>query len=231
MELKSASWRNIPEHNIFTIPRINKHKAQTLASEGIYNIADIPDNFELSDAQDNYVKLIESGKPDINKVAIQDKLDELNFPLNFVDFETYMSALPFVPNTRIFEQVPFQYHYFLLESNGEISEANHVSADIERVREDFLESLLDVLLNNDGSIIAYNIRFEIGILKNLSFKYPEYSNDVESIIGRFWDLENVFRHYKDPGFLGRTSLKNVLPVLVPNMSYDNLDIIEGNRLV
>ena len=59
--------------------------------------------------------------------------------------------------------------------------------------------------------------------------FPERSAALQSIISRLWDQELIFkRHYKHPEFYGSTSLKYVLPVLVPWLSYEDLDIQEGN---
>ena len=40
----------------------------------------------------------------------------------------------------------------------------------------------------------------------------------------------IFRnHYKHPDFEGSNSLKSVLPVLVPSLSYDALDVQDGRE--
>ena len=47
---------------------------------------------------------------------------------------------------------------------------------------------------------------------------------------RLWDLLGIFRrHYLDPAFGGSNSLKNVLPVLLPGMSYATLEIRDGEE--
>ena len=35
------------------------------------------------------------------------------------------------------------------------------------------------------------------------------------------------QHYVDKGFLGKSSIKNVLPIIEPNLSYKELDIQNG----
>jgi hypothetical protein len=45
---------------------------------------------------------------------------------------------------------------------------------------------------------------------------------------RIKDLHKIIRtHYYHPGFHGSFSLKSVLPALVPEMNYQNLEIQEG----
>ena len=48
------------------------------------------------------------------------------------------------------------------------------------------------------------------------------------MVDRFWDQLPIFRkHYIDYQFLGSASIKDVLPVLVPTMSYSNLNVNDG----
>jgi hypothetical protein len=52
---------------------------------------------------------------------------------------------------------------------------------------------------------------------------------MERINGQVQDLRDVFakQHYVHPAFRGGTSIKDVMPVLVPELSYDGLEIREG----
>jgi hypothetical protein len=52
---------------------------------------------------------------------------------------------------------------------------------------------------------------------------------MQRINGQVRDLRDVFaeQHYVHPGFRGSTSIKAVMPVLVPKLSYDDLEIKEG----
>jgi predicted RecB family nuclease len=59
--------------------------------------------------------------------------------------------------------------------------------------------------------------------------YPEYEDFCEDMNDRLFDLMDVFRNqlYDDPKFKGSYSIKDVLPVLVPELSYESLDIRDG----
>ena len=60
--------------------------------------------------------------------------------------------------------------------------------------------------------------------------FPEHTSLLQSIIDRIWDQLDIFKnHYKHPDFGGSNSLKNVLPVLVPWLDYENLDVQEGQE--
>ncbi|MBA7699022.1 hypothetical protein ES703_107706 [subsurface metagenome] len=59
--------------------------------------------------------------------------------------------------------------------------------------------------------------------------YPDLSRGLNSLIDRITDLEAIIRRsFYHPDFNGRTSIKTTLPVLVPDMSYDELEIADGD---
>lgn len=53
-------------------------------------------------------------------------------------------------------------------------------------------------------------------------------DDLQSLIDRIVDLEQCIKCVNHPGFCGRTSIKIVLPVLVPDLSYEGLEIADGD---
>ena len=59
--------------------------------------------------------------------------------------------------------------------------------------------------------------------------FPDLSHQLDSLINRLVDLHKIIRdNYYHPDFHGSTSIKKVLPVLVPDTSYDGLEIAEGD---
>ena len=80
-----------------------------------------------------------------------------------------------------------------------------------------------------GSIVTWNKQFEIGINKKLAAREPHAAAFLEGLNARVVDLMEVFssQAYVHPGFKGRTSIKYILPVLVPDLSYKILEVQEG----
>ncbi len=80
-----------------------------------------------------------------------------------------------------------------------------------------------------GDVVAYNQPFEISRLKESAEAFPEYQGFVNSLIPRFVDLLTPFRafDYYHPKQCGSASIKKVLPVLVPELSYTELEIGDG----
>ncbi|MDB6025667.1 MAG: hypothetical protein JWM68_1890 [Verrucomicrobiales bacterium] len=81
-------WSTLPEDNVFTLTYGGK-KSQKLFSSGVQHIKDIPADFDLSDKQQIQKQAVISGKAHVDKAAIQGFLDSLEYPLHFLDFETY----------------------------------------------------------------------------------------------------------------------------------------------
>jgi hypothetical protein len=58
--------------------------------------------------------------------------------------------------------------------------------------------------------------------------FPELRQAFAAITKRLWDLYPVIKeHYYHPAFQGSYSIKSILPVMVPQLSYRHLLIQEG----
>lgn len=223
-------WRDVPECcSIFTIPNLRWPKKDELVERGILGIRDLPNDFPLTPNQRNYVNSILNNQPEIDKETIRDKLSELEYPIHFFDFESYNPAIPRFEGLNSYQQFPFQYSCHILQSDGMITHHEYLHTDTTDPRLPLVKSLLDHI-SDDGSVVVYSASFEQGILKNLAQSFTQHSEKLQSIISRLWDQRLIFmKHYKHPGFYGSSSLKAVLPVLVPCLSYEDLDIQEGDE--
>jgi len=78
---------------------------------------------------------------------------------------------------------------------------------------------------------VYNIGFEKGKIEDLSETFPEHSIELQKIISRLKDLMEPFQKkwYYTPKMRGSYSIKQVLPALVPELSYNDLEINEGGN--
>jgi hypothetical protein len=76
--------------------------------------------------------------------------------------------------------------------------------------------------------VAYNASFERSVLAELALVQEQWAAQLEAVARRLWDLLEIFRrYYQDPGFGGSNSIKHVLPVLVPELSYSVLEVQDG----
>ena len=230
-DFKQYCLSELPETNIMTPPRMHQSRIASLQSNDILDARDIPEDFPLTESQERYVNTIKTGEPHIDVNAIREALKELEYPIAFTDFESYSYSLPIVPGAKPWEQIPFQFSIHGMSWEGAVFHHDYLfTGNLEDtdVRLEFLQHLLEVLEDVDGSVVVYNANFEKTILKRLADRYPEYEERIQRVVDRIWDLELIFKnHYVDPRFLGKTKLKVVGPTLIPECDYGQLEIDNG----
>jgi len=221
----------VPAYSVHDISRIgmSKKKLAELIDSGIFSIQDVPKEFELSEVQRNQVNVAQSGKKIVRFEELNDFLNQINFPIAFLDYETFPSAIPRFAGYSPFNQIPFQFslHVFS-KDNKELTHTEFLFTDSKNPDVAFIKALQDNLPDS-GSIIVWNKRFEMGINTQLGERNPDYKASLEAINARVIDLMEPFarQYFVHAGFKGKTSIKSVLPTLVPNLSYKELDISEG----
>jgi hypothetical protein len=169
------------------------------------------------------------GKKKIDKVAIQTILNTFQYPLYFLDYETYNTAIPPFDGTWPYQQIPFQYSVYVVETPGATPQTfDFLATEFSNPMKPLAESLRDAI-GPTGTVFAWYASFEMGRNTEMADAYPEYVDFMQSINDRTYDLMQVFKqgHYVDPAFGGSNSLKAVMPVLVPELSYKHLNIQEG----
>ena len=138
-------------------------------------------------------------------------------------------AIPKYNRSRPYQQLVFQYSLHIQSSqNSELFHKEFLADPKEDPRPRFIEKLIEDC-GKSGDILVYNIGFERSKLKDLISVFPEYSTALNGIINRLKDLMVPFqqRWYYTHEMKGSYSIKYVLPALVPELSYDDLDIKDG----
>lgn len=224
---KDCIGKDIANH-IFEIPRLGQKKFDELAGLGIFSIESIPSDFPLSATQLIVRDSIQSGKPYL-KLSLKDALKEIVYPAYYLDFETVSTAIPLHSNIAPYAKIPVIYSIHKCLVPGKIDDHYEYFSDPGRdCRIELAKSLLSNL-STEGSIIVYHKSFEIGIINDLRNVCSEFSKELNRLIDRIIDLEEITKgYYYHPEFYGSYSIKNVLPVLVPGMSYEGLAISEGD---
>ena len=225
---KSYCWQDVPEDSIFTVPRLQAKKKTQLLEQQIHRVAEIPDDFPLSEKQRAYVSLIKIGEDQTDKAAIQEALNALPKPFYFLDFETFATPFPFWTGIKPNHQVPFQYSCHRLDENDELSHHAFLHTSLEDPRPAIITSLLS-WIGSTGSIMVYNASFERRVLELLAVSAPDQAPQLNAMIGRLYDqLDLVKAHVAHPGLLGSNSLKKVSEVILSDViDFKALDIGDG----
>jgi len=227
----SYSNPDVPEYGVHDLSRIglSKRKLTELVDGHKFKLEDIPEGLELSDPQKNQVWTYLNDREIISREDIKEELGKLIFPLYFLDYETFPAAIPRFDGFSPYNQIPFQYSLHILKSHD--SEPEHreflwtENSDPTRA---FAESLRENIANK-GSVIVWHKDFECSRNRELGQRLPEFKNFFDDIGQRIYDLETIFKkqYHVHKDYYGSTSIKYVLPVLVPEVKYDELVIREG----
>jgi hypothetical protein len=215
-----------PEHHIEQLPRVTSELIQTLLAVGIRDIRDIPEGFPgLSRTQLRVRDCLIRGRAYVG-ADLAAALGGAEHPLHFLDFETFGPALPVYRGTRAYQAIPSQWSLHVRDSAGNLTHRSFLHDGKGDPREAFVLSLLDAI-ELQGTIVVYT-SFEQSRLRELAVTFPRYSDHLMGLCGRMLDLHAVIRdHYYHPGFHGSYSMKAILPAVVPDLGYDDLEIHEG----
>lgn len=167
--------------------------------------------------------------PIINHDEIKQFLDKLQYPLYFLDYETMSSLIPYFDGHRPYQQVPMQYSLHILRSpEAELEHCEFLHSENSDPSRSLTEQLIQDI-GTEGSVIVWFEGFEKSRNSELGDMLPEYKEAMEAINDRVVDLIIPFKQkwYDDPRFEGSASIKKVLPVLCPELSYKTLNIQEG----
>jgi predicted RecB family nuclease len=124
--------------------------------------------------------------------------------------------------------LPFQWSVHVQREPGAAAEHyEFLAGDGSDPRHAFISSLREAV-GESGTIVVYNEQFESQRLWELAGWVPEYTQRIRDIQRRLWDLLPVVRnHVYHPAFGGSFSLKAVLPALVPDMTYEGMEVPNG----
>lgn len=183
---------------------------------------------ELSREKQIQLEVSRTGRPHIDRKAVETFLESLEYPVFFLDFEAYSEAIPTMDGVSPWEHIPVIYSLHRVVRPG--AEPTHVAyAAQPRVDERAeLFSHLSGQLGKEGSIVVYGKSFERRMIERLAgASGVECSQEIAA---RLVDLSGLFArcHYYRPEQRGSASLKAVYRA-VAGEDYDALFISDGRQ--
>ena len=230
-EFKSYCWKDDVTGSIHRLGRINDKKRHVLMDQGIQMIKDIPDNFDLSTNQQIECCSAKNNDVYLQLKDIQMHLEGLVYPLYYLDYESVAYAIPKYNGSWPHKHLTTQYSLHIQEtSDSKLEHHEFLHNEDSDPSEALVKSLITNIKPDRGSVIVYHKTYERDRTKELADTVPEFRDRLEDIIDRMWDLELPFakRWYWDPRFGGSSSIKKVLPVFAPELSYQDLEINKGD---
>jgi Domain of unknown function(DUF2779) len=223
----------VPQYSVHDFNRIGMSKKKLIdwIDRGELSLSDIHNPEDLNPTQRMQYDAYTINKAIINHHAISKELDKLVFPFQFFDYEGYSSAIPLFDGFGAYEQIPFQYSLHVLHENGVIDHKEFLITNpggnltlplIERMKKD---------IDPKGTVISWYSSYEKQRNSKLAELHPEHAPFLEELNDKMFDLMKIFsdNHYVDPAFRGSASIKKVLPVVVPELSYSTMNISKGDQ--
>jgi hypothetical protein len=222
-------WKHVPEYSVFSL-RGRGIDPWELYRQGVIKLQDVPlDSLNLM--QRMQAEYFLDRKSHADPAKIREFLKKVRYPVCFLDFETFGSAIPLFDGTRPYQQVPFQYSLHRIEAEGgELRHFEYLAQPGVDPRKEIAEKLVKEIPEG-ACVIAYNMAFEKRVLRELGEFLPKLGKRMNAVTGRMIDLMEPFKrrdiyHWR---MNGSYSLKSVLPVLVPEMTYEGLEISDGAK--
>lgn len=249
---KDSIFTYIGNHNGFTDEKGEKYKPEDLIKMNMKMALDVPYSWLTRENNQIQYEVLSSGKPYMDKPRIKAILEKLEYPLYHLDFETFGSPLPRFKGEKAYDQSVFQFNLHIEHAPGvsdkDLDSYVYLATDHSDQRYQLTKYLCD-LIGPKGTVVAWNDSFEKTRMKELAKLFPEFSDKLNDIISRTFDLWYVFKgshhklydkwgipekkgfNYYHEALQGSFSIKKVLPIFVPDLSYSNLDVKNGDEAV
>ena len=226
-----ACWAHIPNPSIFDISGLPRRTKYELYRKGITDPQSLSHYVTLSKDQDLQVKSNLSKHTYIDKEKITRFLNQLHYPLCFLDFEAFQSPVPLYPHTQPFISIPFQYSLHTQYAQGEEPKHNDLLVSPGKdPRRELAESLVKDIPEN-ACILVFDASFETVSFQALIAQFPDLAVALKIRLNAIVDLAIPFNHFDiyNRDMKGRRSIKHILSAFVPDLSYDDMAISDGEK--
>jgi hypothetical protein len=220
------------EFPIQWLPRITTKKVEELQAAGIKDLREVPDR-KLNELQQRVKEASVTGRAYFDAQGAAKDLAEHLLPCLFLDFESVQFGVPIWAGSRPYQQTCFQFSLHKLLADGILTHTEFIDLSGKDPSEPFAMSLIEACGASDSSIFVYNATFEKSRISELAEKFPAHASSLRQIHDRIVDLLPIARNrYYHPAQEGSWSIKKLLPALVPELQYSDLEgVQDGNMAI
>ncbi|MFN2570080.1 MAG: DUF2779 domain-containing protein [Gemmatimonadales bacterium] len=217
-------WPQDRDH-IMRLYNIGPKKGCDFLLTGVNRISDLPVTQRLNVTQKRQILAMKEQRT-IVEPGLTEALKAFDGKLGFLDFETIQRAVPVWPGMAPWEQAPAQFSYHESNGDGTYTHAEYLAEGPKDCRPALAHAMIDA--TKGAEKVATYSHFEKTRIRGLQQQVPELRAELELLEGKLVDLLPVVReNVYHPDFLGSFSLKYVLHPLVPELTYDDLMIVDG----
>lgn len=228
------------KYSIATLMAPKKIKDETiydLYNRGVCYLKDI--EFSSVEKENHQIQLKSLNCEEvINQQQIEEKLNQIEYPIYHLDFEGFNGPLPRFKGEFPYMQSIFQYSIHI-EKEPNLCERykdNYafIPNDFLDHREELIQEMIRIIdLSNGGTVLVYNKAYESTRIKELIKIFPKYQKELSIILDHIYDLKDVIKgsgynsvSYYHRDLEGSYSIKKVLPIF-SNLTYKDLMIHNG----
>jgi predicted RecB family nuclease len=221
-------------HHISTLYNNGPKRTCAFMTQGVHSVWDIPETEKLPDAAKRQLKALKEGRI-VVEAGLGTALDEAlgSTRLGYLDFETIQRAIPVWDGLKPWQQTVVQFSFHEQRSSvvgdrlsDDYTHQAYLAEGPGDPRRELVERMLEATRGAER-IVMYS-HFERSRINELAEQVPAFADDLHALAAKLVDLLPIVRnHVYHPAFQGSFSLKYILHPLVPDLTYDDLAIVDG----
>jgi len=217
-------WPHGADH-IGHLAGVGPKKTVAYLEQGITSIKDLPANEKLNFTQKRQLKAMALGRV-VVEPTLGRELEPFGGRLGFLDFETIIRAIPVWPGMAPWQQAAAQFSYHEQQPDGTYTHAAFLAEGPQDARPPLAAAMIRATANAER-VVMYT-SFEKTRIRELQRAVPELAAELAALEAKLIDLHPVVKNcVYHPDFRGSFSLKDILTPLVPELTYNDLVIVDG----
>ena len=221
---QARCWPDDP-HHIGTLYNNGAKRTCQYMSEGVHSIWDIPPTKKLPVAAQRQLRSLRENRL-IVEPGLPTALEPFEGRLGYLDFETVVRAIPVWDGLAPWGAATAQFSYHEEQPDGSHTHVGWLAEGPGDPRRELAERMIAATAG--AKRIATYSAYEKTRITELQRLIPDLAAPLGELLGKLVDLLPVVRdHVYHPGFKGSFSIKAVLNPLVPDLTYNDLVIVDG----
>ncbi len=256
---KPICFKNVPAYNTsynyisfrgFKDLNGNTYDKYDLINNGYYKMNDVPYEWLTNPNHIIQRDCYDNNTVYVDKEKIKAFLNVIEYPIYHLDFESFPCPMPRFRGEKPYTQSCFEFSLHIEHEPGicDKEKDNYVflAETLEDERLELVKALDKYIDTSKGTMLAQNVTFEKGRLKELSEIFPDYKKKLLEIRAMGFDLLYIIENnrslaeelgftdtasivnYYNPKQSGSYSIKKTLP-LFTNLKYSDLEIQNGTE--
>jgi predicted RecB family nuclease len=222
--LHGRCWPDDP-HHIRHLYNVGPKKTISYMAAGIHSFRDLTPEAKLPFAAQRQLKAIKEQRL-VVEPTLAEAIAPFESPLGYLDFETVGRAVPVWDGLAPWGAAVAQFSYHEEQADGSHTHVGWLAEGPGDPRRELAEAMLAATAG--ARRIATYSAYEKTRITELKRLVPELATALDELLAKLVDLLPVVRNnVYHPDFRGSFSLKYVLSPLVPELSYNDLVIVDG----